>query len=501
MSRLLNNPRHLLFLLAAIRALRLHRRLSSLLGAEDRLFKGLSFASGKFGVSERGVRYELWDALGDLEFLLLRTKFSGPTSSSKRSHTIQPPRLLQGENAQGSGKSPYSASSPSMIPRASAHDPRAMPTPAAWPRLIQERYAPARWAAIHGRRGDQGRSEHHEPGNGVGSALASAVPFIAATHVTRAWPQSRFLPFVPVHVRLGQVGSLGRDSHSADGAATGKHRPATRLTLFPPVSFPVTSPAIMAAEEPGRRPIVEQGDSRDEPWRSLVSQSRGTALGIVQRVRLEPFFPDMDLGAVRIHIDEPADRAARALRADAFSLGRDIYFRARRFNPATQKGLALLGHELVHTRQVTGGEPFPTMGQRKGLEQEAEITEASFLRAFTVGGVPRNEQQALPFSGAGKTYAPLSLEPVRTRSFLPRDGSMARDGERAISLSALPGGNGGGYPLKAEEGRSASAGAGSAAASTSSSDDQEGAARALFRALDRKLQTEKERRGIDRWVR
>jgi hypothetical protein len=280
----------------------------------------------------------------------------------------------------------------------------------------------------------------------------------------------------------------------------GKDRPAATPTLFSPVSFPVSRSASLAAKESGSRSIADQGDIRDVTWRFLVSQSQGTALGIFQRVLLEPFFPDMDLGAVRIHTDEPADRAARSLRADAFSLGGDIYFRARRFNPTTSKGLALLGHELVHARQVIGGEPFPAMGQRKGMEQEAEATESSFLRGFTVAGLPRTEQRAMPFDGGGKTYVPLSLEPVRSMPSLPKDGGMARGGERTMSLSTLPGGNGSVHPLKAEEDRSAPAGAGSAAASPSSSDDQEDTTRALFRALERKLQIEKERRGVDRWV-
>jgi len=491
------------FLPAVIRALHLHRRLSSILGLEEPLFKWCSLATGKFDVSERGVRHELWDALRDLEFFILWQESRGPASSPKRTQptfdnkqdsalmrthsdgrlTDQPPRFLQGETTQGHGKSSYGASSPSVIPVASAYDQRWNYVSAFWPRALQERYAPARWASTLGKRGDQGRSEHREAGHGAGSVRAPVASFLFATHI-----------------RLGRLGIIGRDPHSADGAATGKDRPAATPTLFSPVSFPVSRSASLAAKESGSRSIADQGDIRDVTWRFLVSQSQGTALGIFQRVLLEPFFPDMDLGAVRIHTDEPADRAARSLRADAFSLGGDIYFRAHRFNPATSKGLALLGHELVHTRQTIGGEPFPAVGQRKEMELEAEITEASFLRGFTVAGIPRTEQRAMPFGGGGKTYAPLSLEPMRVMPSLPKGGGVVRGGERTMSLSTLSGGNGSAHPLKAEEERSAPAGAGSAAASPSSSDDQDAATRALFRALERKLQIEKERRGVDRWV-
>jgi hypothetical protein len=43
------------------------------------------------------------------------------------------------------------------------------------------------------------------------------------------------------------------------------------------------------------------------------------------------------------------------VRADAFTLGRDIVFGAGRFNPHTRDGLSLLAHELAHVVQQSGG--------------------------------------------------------------------------------------------------------------------------------------------------
>jgi hypothetical protein len=221
-------------------------------------------------------------------------------------------------------------------------------------------------------------------------------------------------------------------------------------------------------------------------------------LGVFQRVLLEPFFPGMNLAEVRIHNDKAADRAAHSLKADAFSLSRDIYFRAARFNPSKPRGLALLGHELEHTRQVINGEPFQTTLQRRELEQKAEAVETSFLRAFTMAGAHQPEQPAAAWKDGGNPYVPLRLDPARPLSYRTQgSGGAGRGSERSISLSALSGEGSRSQPLKAEENRPSESRAANAAASAS--DDQEGLTRALLRTLERKIRTEKERRGVDRW--
>ncbi len=61
-----------------------------------------------------------------------------------------------------------------------------------------------------------------------------------------------------------------------------------------------------------------------------------------------------DLGAVRIHAGGDADEAARKLDAEAFTSGRDIFFRTDRYAPYSRAGRALIAHELVHVLQQTG---------------------------------------------------------------------------------------------------------------------------------------------------
>jgi hypothetical protein len=61
-----------------------------------------------------------------------------------------------------------------------------------------------------------------------------------------------------------------------------------------------------------------------------------------------------DLSAVRIHQGNVADIATRHYDAEAFTSGRDVYFRQGRYAPGTRSGRELLAHELVHVLQQTG---------------------------------------------------------------------------------------------------------------------------------------------------
>ncbi|MGH2409632.1 MAG: eCIS core domain-containing protein, partial [Chloroflexota bacterium] len=96
---------------------------------------------------------------------------------------------------------------------------------------------------------------------------------------------------------------------------------------------------------------------------------------------------------VRVHAGSTAGGAAQALGAQAFTMGSDIYFASGKFDPAAPAGLALLAHELTHTRQraavplrkaVPGARTLAAgEGEPAHLEAEAAGTEAAVLRAFS----------------------------------------------------------------------------------------------------------------------
>ncbi|MER5374270.1 DUF4157 domain-containing protein [Streptomyces sp. NPDC002553] len=75
-----------------------------------------------------------------------------------------------------------------------------------------------------------------------------------------------------------------------------------------------------------------------------------------------------DFSRVRVHTDAEAARAARALRAEAFTVGHHIAFAAGRFAPGTAAGTRLLTHELAHVAQQELG----AAGHADGTAAESE---------------------------------------------------------------------------------------------------------------------------------
>jgi hypothetical protein len=74
-----------------------------------------------------------------------------------------------------------------------------------------------------------------------------------------------------------------------------------------------------------------------------------------------PFFEPRfgrDFASVRVHTDGQASQAARAMRARAYTVGRDILFVRGEFSPRTAEGKRLLAHELTHVVQQGAGAPL-----------------------------------------------------------------------------------------------------------------------------------------------
>jgi len=89
-------------------------------------------------------------------------------------------------------------------------------------------------------------------------------------------------------------------------------------------------------------------------FESRIRALRGGGQPLTKPIRafFEPRF-GYNFSQVHIHNDPEAAKLARALNAEAFTYGRDIYFREGRYNPGTLTGKRLLAHELVHVVQQT----------------------------------------------------------------------------------------------------------------------------------------------------
>lgn len=117
-----------------------------------------------------------------------------------------------------------------------------------------------------------------------------------------------------------------------------------------------------------------------------------------------------DFSRVRVHLGAAAERSARDLNADAYTVGHDIVFGTGRFAPGTQDGRRLLAHELTHVAQQSGaGGTRVGRGSRRGL---SPISQATLQRkGGTIGGFFSNIGRAIAgIFGAEPGYSDTTLQ-------------------------------------------------------------------------------------------
>jgi len=120
------------------------------------------------------------------------------------------------------------------------------------------------------------------------------------------------------------------------------------------------------AEEPVTPPTIHE-----------VLRSSGQPLDSVARAFFEPRFGH-DFSQVRVHDNAQATDSARSVNARAFTVGRNIVFRAGEYSAETTKGKHLLAHELAHVLQqrVLQG---PSQRSPSGVLQSQEDIYQEFL--------------------------------------------------------------------------------------------------------------------------
>ena len=98
--------------------------------------------------------------------------------------------------------------------------------------------------------------------------------------------------------------------------------------------------------EAGRTPAV----SEELEGRINAARGGGEPLADSVRASVEPHF-ERDLSAVRVHTDAEADALSHQLSARAFTTGHDVFFREGEYQPESEGGRSLIGHELTHVVQ------------------------------------------------------------------------------------------------------------------------------------------------------
>ncbi len=126
-----------------------------------------------------------------------------------------------------------------------------------------------------------------------------------------------------------------------------------------------------------------------------------------------------DFGDVRVHTGAAADKLTEELGAQAFTSGKDIFFRESAYQPGSEPGRELLGHELTHVVQQEIGTQVGqmTIGQVGDIfEREATwagraVSEGRKVSVETVSAVPALQRQEAAAAAAEARRWNLRLPP------------------------------------------------------------------------------------------
>ena len=108
--------------------------------------------------------------------------------------------------------------------------------------------------------------------------------------------------------------------------------------------------------------MLEEQEERS-PVLDVVGSAGGSPLDGPTRAEMEAGF-GTDFGDVRVHTDGKASESAKAVHAQAYTVGNDVVFQSGNYAPGTDAGKRMLAHELTHVVQQRSGpvDGTPTAG-------------------------------------------------------------------------------------------------------------------------------------------
>jgi len=95
-------------------------------------------------------------------------------------------------------------------------------------------------------------------------------------------------------------------------------------------------------------------EEQDSPVLDVIGRGGGTPLDPALRGRMESRLGH-DFGDVRLHTDPAASDSARAIGAQAYTVGHEIVFGSGGFDPSSAAGEKTIAHELTHVVQQKAG--------------------------------------------------------------------------------------------------------------------------------------------------
>lgn len=126
----------------------------------------------------------------------------------------------------------------------------------------------------------------------------------------------------------------------------------------------------------------------------------------------------VSLAGVRVHTDAVAAQAARALDAEAFTLGEDIFFAEGAFDPQARSGRKLLAHELAHVAQVLRGQTPAAGGALRVSQPDDPLEREADAMADRIDAAP-----ARPLDGGARAARPAPARAAAVTSPAPSPAS------------------------------------------------------------------------------
>ncbi len=177
---------------------------------------------------------------------------------------------------------------------------------------------------------------------------------------------------------------------------------------------------------PGGAPAVGyDGGPVPDDVAGRIERLRGSGepLPTATRARMEQGF-GASFAGVRLHLGEEPARLNRLVSAEAFTLGRDVFFGAGRFDPASPDGERVLAHELAHTLQ-------PAAAVRRTPAALAVTT------AVTNSGLADDDIEWLALHEAAVAYSKLAEDDYDVRAATLGDiDELARAWEKIIRVGS-----------------------------------------------------------------
>lgn len=156
---------------------------------------------------------------------------------------------------------------------------------------------------------------------------------------------------------------------------------------------------VMRMEEPApiqRKPATSAtaGAELDVDAAVRATGRGGAPLPETLRNFFEPRF-GQDFSQVRVHSDDEAASATRAVQARAYTHGSHIVFGSGEYAPATTEGKRLLAHELAHVVQQGGASPSPDAPGQAAQSIAPQVQRYDSYEHAQLGDMAKNGQEEL----------------------------------------------------------------------------------------------------------